>query len=152
MVKERTKDKFWKRKKLDGLTHDQWEALCDGCGKCFLHKLQDMETGDVFYTAVACRLLDIPTCRCRDYPNRLIKAPNCLSLSRGSIAKLDWLPATCAYRLVAAGQDLPDWHYLVCNDRQAIHAAGASVCNWALSPVEIDTEDLKAYIIVPGLI
>jgi len=152
MVKERTKDKFWQRKTLDGLTHDQWEALCDGCGKCCLHKLQDMETGEVFYTTVACHLLDIPTCRCKDYPNRLIKAPNCLSLSRDSIAKLDWLPASCAYRLVAAGQDLPDWHYLVCNDREAIHAAGESVCHWALSPVGIDTEDLKTYIIVPGLI
>jgi len=152
MLKEKTQDPFWKRKQLRDLTHDHWEALCDGCGKCCLHKLQDKETGDVFHTTVACHLLDIPSCRCRDYPNRLIKAPNCLSLTRESVAKLEWLPATCAYRLIAAGLDLPDWHHLVCNDRAAIHIAGESVCRWALAPDGIDPADLKAYIITPGVV
>lgn len=143
---------FWKVKPIEDLTGEEWEALCDGCGKCCLNKLQDIETGEVFYTAVACHLLDISTCRCRDYPNRLLKAPNCLSLSPDSVSRLEWLPSTCAYRLVATGKDLPGWHYLVCNDRGAIHKAGASVCNWALSPKGIDTEALKAYIIAPDLI
>ncbi len=152
MVEETQAVPFWKRKNLGSLTDAQWEALCDGCGKCCLHKLQDIETGEIFYTAVACSLLDIPTCRCRDYPNRLTKAPNCLNLTPGKVAKLEWLPATCAYRLVAAGKDLPDWHYLVCNNRAAIRNAGKSVCDWALSPDGIDPEDLKAYIIAPDLV
>jgi len=152
MVKERKTDPFWQRKELGSLTLDQWEALCDGCGKCCLNKLQDIETGEVFYTAVACHLLDISTCRRRDYANRLIKAPHCLSLSPDNISKLEWLPATCAYRLVAAGKELPDWHYLVCNDREAIHNADASVRNWALVPDGIDTAQLQAYIIAPDMI
>jgi uncharacterized cysteine cluster protein YcgN (CxxCxxCC family) len=140
---------FWKEKKLPELTAAQWESLCNGCGKCCLHKLQDAETGDIYYTAVACRLLDIPSCRCRDYTHRMVKAPYCLTLTAETVTVLDRLSATCTYRLVAAGKDLPTWHHLMCGDRQAVHAAGMSVCNWALSPEGITAEDLKNYIVRP---
>ena len=143
---------FWKSKPLQDLTETQWEDLCDGCGKCCLHKLQDAETGDIFYTAVACPLLDIAQCRCRDYAHRFEKAPHCLELTPGKVAELDWLPATCAYRLVSAGKDLPDWHHLVCNDRQAVHAAGMSIRGWAIAPDGIDEDDLKEFVVVPEMI
>ena len=131
-------DVFWKRIPLESLSEDQWEALCDGCGKCCLHKLQDADTGDIFYTGVACPLLDIDHCRCRDYGQRFEKAPHCLRLIPGKVAELDWLPATCAYRLVSAGKALPDWHHLVCHDRRAVHTHGMSVRNWAIAADGID--------------
>ncbi len=103
---------FWKTKTLAEMDQSEWESLCDGCGFCCLIKLEDDDTGEIFNTSVACRLLDIETCRCSDYANRFDKVPGCLKLSVDNVAGLDWLPATCAYRLIAAGEDLPEWHPL----------------------------------------
>lgn len=117
---------FWEQP-LGTLNRTEWEALCDGCGQCCLHKLEDEDTGEVHFTNVACRLLDGATAQCKDYRNRLAHVPDCLRLTLGNVADLPWLPATCAYRLRAAGEPLPGWHYLISGDRDAVHRAGVSV-------------------------
>ena len=118
---------FWKRKTLADMTADEWEALCDGCGKCCLEKLEDADSGAISYTNVACRLLNVHTCRCTRYAQRRRFVPNCVGLTADSVADLEWLPSTCAYRLLARGRELPWWHHLVSGDRETVHAVGASV-------------------------
>lgn len=124
---------FWQTKTLAEMSPSEWESLCDGCGKCCLHKLQDADTDEVFGTNVACRLLDLGTCRCTDYPNRKIKVPDCVQLSPETAGTLPWLPPTCAYRLLAHGNPLPDWHPLVSGDPETVHTAGISVRGRAVS-------------------
>lgn len=123
---------FWKHKTLEQMTSNEWESLCDGCGLCCLHKLEDDETGIVYYTQVACRLLDIETCRCKDYEHRRQRVPDCLSLRSQNLASLEWLPPSCAYRLVSEGQDLPDWHPLVCGNPSVIHEMKLSIRGFAI--------------------
>lgn len=118
---------FWRRKPLSELSPTEWESLCDGCARCCLEKLQDMDTGRIHYTDVACSLLNIHTCRCSDYPNRQRHMPDCQRLTPQSVPELHWLPSTCAYRLLAAGGDLPSWHPLITGDRHSPHLAGMSV-------------------------
>ncbi|MEM8696306.1 MAG: YcgN family cysteine cluster protein [Pseudomonadota bacterium] len=132
---------FWKTKRLDQMTRTEWEALCDGCGKCCLHKLEDEDTGAVQPTNVACKLLDRETARCTDYKRRRIKVPDCLRLTARNMQDFPWLPRTCAYRLLARGEKLPHWHYLVSGDREAVHRAGESVRGWTIS--ELDAGDLE---------
>ncbi|WP_283420376.1 YcgN family cysteine cluster protein [Sphingopyxis sp. Geo48] len=123
---------FWEAP-LASLDAGQWEALCDGCGKCCLHKLEDEDTGRIYPTNVACRLLDLTTARCGDYKHRRRHVPDCLTLTRAKVDDLIWLPQTCAYRLRAEGEPLPEWHYLVCGDRDAVHRAGESIVGWTVS-------------------
>jgi uncharacterized protein len=123
---------FWDAP-LSSLDAGQWEALCDGCGKCCLHKVEDEETGRIYPTNVACRLLDLQTARCGDYKHRRFHVPDCLTLTKNKVADIEWLPQSCAYRLRAAGEPLPDWHYLVCGDRDAVHRAGQSITGWTVS-------------------
>jgi uncharacterized cysteine cluster protein YcgN (CxxCxxCC family) len=123
---------FWERP-LESLSRAEWEALCDGCGKCCLHKVEDEDTGEVYPTNVACKLLDLGTARCKDYKHRRAFVPDCLRLTPRLAGTLEWLPATCAYRLRAQDEPLPDWHYLVSGDREAVHRAGASVVGKAVS-------------------
>lgn len=130
---------FWERP-LAALDRQQWEMLCDGCGKCCLHKLEVEDEADdsivrIYPTNVACRLLDRDTGRCGNYRARRRYVPDCIQLTPDSAARLAWLPLTCAYRLRAAGEPLPDWHYLVCGDREAVHRAGMSVRGWTVSEV-----------------
>lgn len=125
-------NEFWKRP-IETLNREQWEALCDGCGKCCLHKLEDDITGEVYHTNVSCRLLDLKTGRCSDYKHRRVYVPDCLRLTPKLARDLPWLPDTCAYRLRADGDPLPDWHYVICGDREAVHAAGQSVRGKAIS-------------------
>lgn len=132
---------FWETKRLDRMTREEWEAVCDGCGKCCLHKLQDEDTGAVQPTNVACKLLDRETARCTDYKHRRIKVPDCLRLTARNMQDFPWLPQTCSYRLLARGEPLPGWHYLVCGDREAVHEAGESVRGWTIS--EVDAGDLE---------
>ncbi len=119
--------RFWEEKSLGKMTPAEWESLCDGCGKCCLHKLQDEDSGDIAFTNVACILLDVDTARCTDYPRRRIRVPDCVRLTAKGAKTFGWLPRTCAYRLLAEGKPLPDWHHLVCGDPQAVHRAGVSV-------------------------
>jgi uncharacterized protein len=125
---------FWQAP-LETLDRAQWEALCDGCGKCCLHKVEDEDTGRIYPTNVACKLLDTQTALCSDYRNRRAYVPDCLRLTQGKIGDFEWLPSTCAYVLRDAGLPLPDWHYLVSGDRNSVHAAGMSVKGRALSEI-----------------
>lgn len=124
---------FWKQKTLARMSHKEWESLCDGCGKCCLFKLENQSDGDVFYTDVACRLLNIKTCRCSDYANRTKKVRDCLKLTPTDVEKFRWLPSTCAYRLVHEGKDLPGWHPLISGDSDSVHKAGISIRDRAVS-------------------
>ncbi len=120
-------DPFWRRKTLGAMSRPEWESLCDGCGRCCLHKLRDGETEELLWTHVACRLLDGQSCQCSDYANRRARVPDCVKLTPAKVAAIDWLPPTCAYRLIAEGRDLPWWHPLVSGDPETVHKAGVSV-------------------------
>jgi uncharacterized cysteine cluster protein YcgN (CxxCxxCC family) len=120
---------FWQRKRLDEMSRSEWESLCDGCGRCCLIKLEDVDTGDIDYTDIACRLLDLGTCRCSDYRNRKRRIPDCVVLTAANINDLQWMPSTCAYRLIHEGKDLAWWHPLVSGDAETVHQAGVSVRN-----------------------
>lgn len=139
---------FWVRP-IDQLSRDEWEALCDGCGKCCLHKVEEEDEGAdeirIYPTNVACRLLDRTTARCSDYRNRKRQVPDCLQLTPEKVRDLPWLPLTCAYRLRADGQPLPQWHYLICGDSDAVHRAGESVVGWTVS--EVDAGPLEHHIV-----
>lgn len=140
---------FWKTKSLAEMTDAEWESLCDGCGRCCLHKLRDEDTEEIMFTSVACRLLDLKSCRCTDYANRQSRIPDCVRLTPTLLAEIDWLPPSCAYRCVAEGRDLPDWHALVSDDAESVHAAGASVRGRAVS--ERRAGPLEDYIVAwPG--
>ena len=130
---------------LASLDAGQWEALCDGCGKCCIHKLEDEDTGELHPTNVACRLLDRRSGQCSDYKHRHAYVPECIRLTPARLKTMDWLPETCAYVRRAEGKALPDWHYLVCGDREAVHLAGASVRGWTIS--EDDAGDLENHIL-----
>lgn len=140
---------FWKRKSLTEMTRAEWESLCDGCGRCCLHKLEDVDTGEVHYTRVACRLLDLQSCRCGDYSRRTARVSDCEVLSPDNLAQLSWLPATCAYRLLSEGSELPSWHPLVSGDPESVHRAGISVRAMAVGEMEVD--DLEDYLLERSL-
>ena len=118
---------FWRRKNLSEMSPGEWEKLCDGCAKCCLEKLEDAETGEISYTEVACRLLDLDSCHCSDYTNRMRFVLDCIKLTARTVPEVAWLPSTCAYRLLAEGRDLAWWHPLVSGDAQTVHRAGVSV-------------------------
>ncbi|MDY0881402.1 YcgN family cysteine cluster protein [Dongia soli] len=118
---------FWKTTKLGQMSRVQWESLCDGCGKCCLNKLIDEDTEELFFTNVACRQLDLRNCRCKDYVHRHELVPDCIKLTPRNVGKIDWLPESCAYRLIRDGKDLPWWHPLVSGDPKTVHRAGMSV-------------------------
>ncbi len=122
-------EKYWQNKGLAEMSPQEWEALCDGCARCCLVKLEDEDTGKIHYTDVGCTLLNGGTCRCNDYPNRANRVPDCVTLTPEAVKSLNWLPTTCAYRLLADGKDLPDWHPLVSGDPESVHRAGISVQN-----------------------
>ncbi len=137
----RPAEPFWRNTPLDQMTPEEWESLCDGCGKCCLLKLEDEDTGDIAYTRLHCRLLDSDTCRCSQYDTRKALVPDCVILTPKSVSELKWMPKSCAYRLLYEGQDLPDWHHLVCGDRNAVHTHGQSIRGETVSEDEIFEED-----------
>lgn len=129
------RDKFWERP-LAELSREEWEALCDGCGRCCLHKIEDADTGEIEDTNVACKLLDTQTARCRDYRHRKAFVPDCLRLTLKIVGTVSWLPETCAYRRRAADEPLPEWHPLLTGDPESVMRAGASVAGRVVSETE----------------
>lgn len=144
--REGLRERFWERIPLSGLSKREWEALCDGCGKCCLHKFEDPDTAEVAYTRVACRLLDESTCRCAQYSNRKLFVSDCLTLSPRNIAdNAYWLPETCAYRLLHEGRPLHEWHPLVSGDSESAHLAGATMRGRTVPEYEIPEEDWEEH-------
>ena len=140
--------RFWETLPLTRLTRPEWEALCDGCGKCCLNKLEDEDTGEVALTRVACRLFDDDTCRCAQYDIRHQFVPECIVLTADTIDDhLYWLPKTCAYRLRHLGQPLPPWHPLVSGDPGAVHRAGVSMRHRTVPEFEIAEDDWEDHLI-----
>ena len=137
---------FWKTKPLSAMTRAEGDSLGDGCGKCCLHKLEDVDTGTLYYTSVVCHLFDDRNCRCTRYQERSTLVPDCLVLTPDNLDRIDFLPDTCAYRLLNAGQDLPDWHPLVSGDRNTVHRAGISVRGKVISETYVHPDDLVNYI------
>jgi uncharacterized protein len=138
------RDRFWELP-LSALTRAEWEALCDGCGRCCLHKIEDADTGEIIDTNVACRLLDTGTAQCKDYRNRKAFVPDCLRLTPAIVATVTWLPRTCAYRLRQEDKPLHDWHYLLSGDRDTVRRAGISVRGRVVS--EVDAGPLEHHIV-----
>jgi uncharacterized cysteine cluster protein YcgN (CxxCxxCC family) len=136
---------FWETKTLRQMSRAEWESLCDGCGKCCIHKLEDEETGELLPTNVACRLLDRRSGLCSDYKHRKIHVPECVRLTPEKLEELDWLPGTCAYRLLYNGEPLRDWHPLISGDPESVHRAGISVRGWTVS--EDDVGDLEHHLV-----
>jgi len=141
------RERFWEQP-LDSLNRAEWEALCDGCGQCCLHKVEDEDTGEFYNTNVACKLLDLKTARCSDYRNRRASVPDCMRLTKANAGALAWLPQTCAYRLRADGEPLPAWHYLLTGDHDAMHAAGISIIGKVVS--EVDAGPIEHHIVWTG--
>ena len=136
---------FWRTKAPGALSRQEWEALCDGCAKCCLHRLEDEETREIWFTNVHCRLLDTTTCRCTDYATRSVRVPDCVTLTPETLEDPYWLPETCAYRLLAEGRDLPDWHPLITGDPASVARAGQQICGRSICEDEAD--DLELHIV-----
>ena len=137
--------KFWETKKLSEMTTQEWESICDGCGKCCLNKLEDEESGEIFFTSVVCNLIDLDNCRCTRYSERTTLVPECLDLKQHEFAEYNWLPATCAYRLLSDGEQLPSWHPLISGTEESVKEAGVSICSYAMKESEVN--DLEDHII-----
>jgi uncharacterized protein len=143
---------FWRAKTLAQMTDSEWESLCDGCGRCCLVKLEEEETGRIHFTDVGCKLFDAQSCRCRDYKHRTKVVHDCVRLTARNVMRINWLPATCAYRLVGEGRDLAWWHPLVSGDPETVVAAGVSVRGRVKADEdEVADEDLPERIVAwPG--
>ncbi|GLP96502.1 YcgN family cysteine cluster protein [Paraferrimonas sedimenticola] len=139
-------DAFWRRKTLQELTPQEWESLCDGCGKCCLNKVIDDDTDDLYYTEVRCKLLDNKTCQCKQYQNRFDYVPDCVTITPENVAELDWLPNTCAYRRLYFGEDLPNWHYLIAGDKRKMHKKQKSVQGKTVC--ETGVKELQDHIVI----
>ncbi|MBK2124820.1 YcgN family cysteine cluster protein [Fangia hongkongensis] len=138
---------FWQTTPLEKMSHAEWESLCDGCGLCCLHKLQDEDSDEIYYTQVACRLLDCHSCQCTNYPHRKLLVPECLKLDYKELKKAyHWLPESCAYRRLYLKEGLPSWHPLVSGDKNTVHTAKISVRTFAISEKDIDG-DLEDYLL-----
>jgi len=136
---------FWETKSLNQMTKVEWESLCDGCGKCCLHKLEDIDTGEISVSNVSCSFLDQTSCKCKDYKNRNENVPDCIQLDLKNLKKLDWLPSTCAYRLIDEGESLHDWHHLISGSSETIHERGMSVRDCSVN--ESSLKNVEEYIL-----
>ena len=138
---------FWKKKDLTAMNPEEWEALCDGCGKCCLFKFTNPNEDTVRFTNVVCRYMDLETCRCTDYDNRHVNVPDCIYLTPKIAKTVNWLPSTCAYRLVARGEDLPWWHPLKSGSPQSVFLSGESVRGKVVSEEEVDPDDMEDMVV-----
>ena len=138
---------FWQLKTLEQMSTQEWESLCDGCGKCCLVKLEDYDSGEVFHTNVTCELLNTESCRCMDYAGRHGIVDDCIQLDRENIKSLGWLPSSCSYRLIAGGKPLPQWHHLVSGSRETLHTFGASLQGRVVSELHVHDDDIEDHIV-----
>lgn len=138
---------FWRAKSLHEMTREEWESLCDGCGRCCLNKLEDWDTAEIYWTNIACSELDCETCRCKSYDFRFEVVPDCIDLTPEKVLEINWLPPTCAYRLVKEGKDLFDWHPLKTGDPESVHKAGVSVRGRAIPEAGLSVEDYENHIV-----
>ena len=144
----RTGNSFWKNKSLNALTPTEWESLCDGCGRCCVIKLEDEDNGDIFYTNVACRLFDDQTCRCGNYGLRSQLVKGCVVLTPKTLPDVaQWMPTTCAYRLLHEKKPLFDWHPLVSGDAESVHTAGISLRGGVVPEYEVNEDELENHIV-----
>jgi uncharacterized cysteine cluster protein YcgN (CxxCxxCC family) len=138
---------FWDDKTLSEMTREEWEALCDGCGRCCLVKLEDEDTGDIYTSDVHCRLLDGKTCACSDYENRLARVPDCVKLTPENVSTIKWIPKTCAYRRIAEGRGLAWWHPLVSGDPETVEQTGVSVRNRTMSEADVPPDTWEDHVV-----
>jgi uncharacterized cysteine cluster protein YcgN (CxxCxxCC family) len=141
------KKPFWEVKRLQDMSPAEWDSVCDGCGQCCLNKIEEEDTGKIFLTRLSCSLLDLESCRCKDYENRFAKMPDCLSINMKAVRKLKWLPESCGYRRLHEGRGLAWWHPLVSGDPETVHQAGVSVRGWARSEKGVPQSEIERYII-----
>lgn len=137
--------KFWELKSLTEMTTEEWESLCDNCGKCCLIKLEDEDSGEIVFTSAVCDLIDLDTCRCTRYSERCDLVPECIDLKQHEFAEYNWLPSTCAYRLLTDGESLPDWHPLISGSSESVKEAGVSISSYAIK--ESQVEDFEDHVI-----
>ncbi|MCW8934542.1 MAG: YcgN family cysteine cluster protein [Gammaproteobacteria bacterium] len=138
---------FWKNKQLSEMSDEEWESLCDGCARCCLLKLENEDTSELFFTNVSCHLLNIEECRCKDYENRKFLVPECLLVKNMALSEYQWLPETCAYRLLSEDKTLPDWHPLISGDKNSVKQVGVTVDGFAVSEDFIHPEQLEDHVI-----
>ena len=138
---------FWQTKTLAEMSDLEWESLCDGCARCCMHKLEDEDTGEVHYTSIVCSYLDQDSCQCSDYSRRNTNVPECVLLTPERVDEFGWLPTTCAYRLIAEGKDLFDWHPLVSGDKASVQAAGIAVTGKVIDERSVHPDSHQEYII-----
>lgn len=138
---------FWKNKSLAEMTSEEWEALCDGCGICCMYKIEDEDTGEIEMTSIACRFLDLENVTCQLYDSRFGAMPTCIKLTPSKVETLDWLPDTCAYRLILQGKPLPDWHPLVSGEADSVHRVGVSVKGKAIHECDVNLDNLEDYVV-----
>ena len=136
---------WWEAKKLHDMTRDEWEQICDHCSKCCLHKLEDEDDGMVYYTDVACSLVDPKTCHCTEYLNRQKHVPDCVKLTVANIDQIQWMPPSCSYRVLKEGGHLPEWHHLLTGDKNSIHKAGKSIKGKYIDESAVD--DLEEHVV-----
>jgi hypothetical protein len=138
---------FWKRKTLAEMSAPEWESLCDGCGLCCLNKIEEWDSGDIYFTSIRCKLMDGESCRCTSYPNRWDFVPDCVQLTLENVPEIEWLPPTCGYRLVNEGRDLYWWHPLVSGDPETVHQAGISARGRTVSENDVGLDDMEDYVV-----
>lgn len=141
------RERFWERYTLAELTPEEWEALCDGCGRCCLIKLEDEDSGEIAFTGVACKQLDLDNGQCRDYPNRQQRVPDCIQLTPEGVTRIRWLPRSCGYRRVHEGRGLAAWHPLISGDSFSVKKAGISVVGRVISESAVYEDDLEDHVI-----
>lgn len=139
--------RYWEQKSLAEMSVQEWESLCDGCAKCCLHKLEDADSGEVFYTKIRCRYLREESCSCSEYARRSELVPHCIKLRPEQLSDYHWLPSTCAYRLLAEGKPLFDWHPLISGDPESVHQAGISIRGRAISDEFVHPDGYDEHIV-----